>query len=67
MVLADYRLDYKETGLDFLALIDANGVLITAEQDKSLKGAVRELGHHYLAKPIEPAALKTLMLFLLND
>lgn len=67
VVLADYRLDYKETGLDFLALINTNGVLITAEQDKSLKVAVHELGHHYLAKPIEPAALKTLMLFLLSN
>ena len=67
VVLADYRLDYSETGLDFLALVEANGVLITAEQDKSLEDQAIELGHHYLAKPIEPAALKALMLFLLNN
>lgn len=67
VVLADYRLDYNETGLDFLELIDTNGVLITAEQDKSLKANSSNLGHHYLAKPIEPAALKALMLFLLSN
>ena len=66
VVLADYRLDCVETGLDFLALVEKNGVLITAEQDKSLKNLSSDLGHYYLAKPVEPAALKALMLVLLN-
>ena len=67
VVLADYRLDYDETGLDFLALIEKNGVLITAEQDKTLQSKAGDLGFQYLAKPIEPAALKALLIFFLND
>lgn len=69
VVLADYRLDYNETGLDFLSLIDECGVLITAEQDKTLKNRVADLGFQYLAKPIEPAALKSVLLYYLymND
>jgi C4-dicarboxylate-specific signal transduction histidine kinase/CheY-like chemotaxis protein len=77
VVLADYRLDYLETGLDFLAAVQARnclvrnnpkrGVLITAEQDKSLATVARESGFQFLAKPIEPASLKSLLLFILTE
>lgn len=77
IVLADYRLDYEETGLDFLILaqkshgknnkLPIQGVLITAEQDKSLEGKAIDLGFHYLAKPVDPASLKALMIFLANE
>ena len=67
LVLADYRLDYGETGLDFLKLADIKGALLTAEQDKSLRSQASELGYQYLAKPIEPAALKAVLLFLLDN
>ena len=70
IVLADYRLDYHETGLDFLAVVkkhNSQGILITAEQDKNLDSKAKELGFQYLAKPIEPASLKSLMLFLLAE
>lgn len=76
VVLADYRLDYDETGLELLSVASVihgekntsniNGVLITAEQDKSLNKQASDLGFHYLAKPIEPASLKSLLLFLLT-
>lgn len=69
IVLADYRLDSKETGMDFLFKVNqplAQGVLITAEQNKQLHTDAIDNGFHYLAKPIEPAALKSLMLFLLS-
>ena len=66
IVLADYRLDYDETGIDFLSLIDCHGVLITAEQDKTLQSKAEDMGFQFLAKPIEPAALKALLLFFLN-
>ena len=69
IVLADYRLDDSETGLDFLTYCQTKsaalkGVLITAEQDKLLKPRVEKHGFNYLAKPIEPASLKSLMMYL---
>ena len=67
IVLADYRLDYAETGLDFLKVADIKGALITAEQDKSLRSTAIDAGYQYLAKPIEPAALKAVLLFLLDN
>lgn len=67
LVLADYRLDYAETGLDFLQVADIKGALITAEQDKSLRSKAIDSGYQYLAKPIEPAALKAVLLFLLDN
>ncbi|RBP51321.1 PAS domain-containing hybrid sensor histidine kinase/response regulator [Arenicella xantha] len=69
ILLADYRLDYSETGLDFLcmatAIDDAEqavGILVTAEQDDSLSSKAAALGFMYLAKPIEPAALRSLLM-----
>ncbi len=72
IVLADYRLDGDETGLDFLAhcvseVDEIRGILITAEQDKTLKGAATELGCLYLAKPIEPASLKSSLMHLMSN
>jgi len=71
IVLADYRLDYDETGLDFLKYSQSKsaslkGVLITAEQDELLKPKVEQLGFSYLAKPLEPASLKSLMMYLVS-
>lgn len=73
LVLADYRLDGEQTGLDLLEMISNDerykdgqvaGILITAEQDSELKGKAQALGFQYLAKPIQPAALKSLVMFL---
>lgn len=66
MMLADYRLDGKETGLDFLdyaAAVDENitSVLVTAEQDVSINNATLENGYIFLAKPVEPAALRRIL------
>jgi Na+/proline symporter/signal transduction histidine kinase/CheY-like chemotaxis protein len=66
LILADYRLDFAKTGLDFLLIADIKGALITAEQDKTLKTQAKDLGYQYLAKPIEPAALKAVLLYLLD-
>lgn len=71
MVLADYRLDEPETGLDFLNYAcqqqsDLTGVLITAEQDISIQNKALENGHIFLAKPVEPAALRGILTRLAN-
>jgi len=74
VVLADYRLDFEQTGLDFLAEVkkrqsddskrSTEAILITAEQDENLEQETTNMDFHYLSKPIEPAGLKALMLFL---
>ncbi len=74
IVLADYRLDDEETGLDFLNFSkeytkqtnneSIQGVLVTAEQDKSLEHLATSAGFHYLSKPVAPAALKSILLYL---
>jgi PAS domain S-box-containing protein len=66
MILADYRLDESQTGLDFLNFAsefddDITGVLVTAEQDLAIKNAAIDNGHIFLAKPVEPAALRGIL------
>ncbi len=66
MILADFRLDDLETGLDFLNHANTREtsyttVLVTAEQDLSIKNAARDNGHLFLAKPVEPAALRGIL------
>ena len=66
LVLADYRLDDAQTGLDFLEyVVDLNSHqtcgLVTAEQDPSIKKATLDSGHLYLTKPVEPAALRGIL------
>ena len=66
MILADYRLDGQQTGLDFLNIAREfdnhfTGVLVTAEQDLDIKKATLENGHIFLAKPVEPAALRGIL------
>ena len=66
MILADYRLDDQESGLDFLNFAAAQdetitGVLVTAEQDLAIKNTALENGHIFLAKPVEPAALRGIL------
>ena len=66
MILADYRLDEQQTGLDFLNIaheFDENitGVLVTAEQDLAIKKTAIENEHMFLAKPVEPAALRGIL------
>lgn len=66
LVLADYRLDNAETGLDFLDFAcehnaEITCVLVTAEQDLSIKNIALEKGYTFLAKPVEPAALRGIL------
>lgn len=66
VVIADYRLDEDATGIDFFAYLDHaehifNAILVTAEQDDKLKIICRDYGYHFLAKPVDPVALKALL------
>ncbi len=68
VVIADYSLDGPESGLDFLeearagsAEEDFHGIMISAEQDPTVRGRVRAAGFYFLAKPVDPASLRTLL------
>ena len=67
VVLMDFQLGEKETGLDLLLACKKvykdsfTGVLVTAERDKSLQQRAKDGGFLFLAKPVEPAKLRSLL------
>lgn len=67
IVLMDYRLQEGAGGLDLLRHLRAQqgddflGVLVTAEQDPAVQRAARESGFQFLAKPVEPAKLRSVL------
>ncbi|MCH1919251.1 hybrid sensor histidine kinase/response regulator [Shewanella sp. A3A] len=67
IVLADYHLDDGKNGLDAMNAIRAAygeslpGILITANTNKAVIDEVEQLGYHYMAKMVKPAALRALI------
>jgi len=67
IVLMDYQLHESSNGLDLLnhyRVIKPEtflGVLITAEQDPAVERAALEAGFQFLAKPVEPAKLRSVL------
>jgi len=67
IVLMDYQLHESSNGLDLLKhhqLVSPQvflGVLITAEQDPEVERAVLQAGFQFLAKPVEPAKLRSVL------
>jgi len=67
IVLMDYRLHDHTDGLDLLHHYRAChgegflGVLITAEQDLAVERTALEAGFQFLAKPVEPAKLRSIL------
>jgi CheY-like chemotaxis protein len=67
LLLMDYHLDDKVTGLDVIvALRVASGielpaVILTADYSEEIAGLVRAAGHALLHKPVKPAALRALI------
>lgn len=66
VVLMDYQLGCKDNGFDLLKYYQSKakkefyGMLVTAEQDLELKSKIQEHGFKFLAKPVEPAKLRSL-------
>ncbi|MFT7555045.1 MAG: Na+/proline symporter/signal transduction histidine kinase/ActR [Planctomycetota bacterium] len=64
VILMDYQLNLDFNGLNLLQQYrqqhDENflGVIVTAEQEKSIETATRQMGFKYLSKPVEPAKLR---------
>lgn len=67
IVLADYRLDNDENGLDALRALreklgDAlSGILISATLSPDIEQQAKEQGWYVLRKPLKPAALRALL------
>lgn len=67
IVLADYQLHESSNGLDLLnhyRVISPQpflGVLITAEQDPQVEQDALQSGFQFLAKPVEPAKLRSVL------
>ncbi|RMG35932.1 MAG: sensor histidine kinase [Gammaproteobacteria bacterium] len=67
IVLMDYRLHEMTNGLDLLHHYRARhgerflGVLITAEQDARVRESALAAGFQFLAKPVEPAKLRSIL------
>lgn len=66
LVLADFRLDNGESGLDLIAMLrtsrpDLRAVLITAERDADLVQRAAELAVPVLFKPVAPEQLEALL------
>lgn len=66
LILADYHLD-TETGLDVLEALSYHwqqplaAIVISADNSEELRERVQAAGYHYLSKPVQPPALRTLM------
>lgn len=67
MVLMDFQLHDSVNGLELLHVYKAQstrpflGVLITAEQEPALKQEALDSGFQFLAKPVEPAKLRSVL------
>ena len=69
LVLADYQLDSGRTGLQLLvehcgpmARTDRpGGVIISAEQARKVEDETEDAGFYFIAKPVDPAQLRTLI------
>ena len=63
----DYQLHSEQHGLDLLKLYQKHcvnsflGILTTAEQDPVIKQQTIDAGFKFLAKPAEPAKLRSLL------
>lgn len=67
VVIADYNLEDTETGLDLLreacppGRVGRYGVMISAEQDPSIRSRAHAEGMYFLTKPVDPSSLRTLL------
>lgn len=72
LVLADYHLD-RETGLDVLEALryhwqqPLRAIVISADNAEAVRARVEQAGYYFLAKPVQPHALRQLMRKLLRS
>ncbi|NNU15555.1 PAS domain-containing protein [Parvularcula sp. ZS-1/3] len=72
LLILDYQLDGDETGLDVFDFFAEEkecrlpAIVVTASRSEATDEAVRSRGLDILSKPVEPAALRSLSVSLLN-
>jgi CheY-like chemotaxis protein/two-component sensor histidine kinase len=73
MVISDYQVGSKETGLDVIDTVRLSldtptpCILISGDTRADMLSQVQKAGHHFLSKPVKPAKLRSLMQFLLEE
>jgi CheY-like chemotaxis protein len=72
LIVADYNLDGDERGTDAIAAVrqaigrEVPAMIITGDRSVALRAKLREMGLGYLAKPLKPGRLRTLLNYLVN-
>lgn len=73
MVISDYQLGHDTSGIDVVALIrrrlqrEVPCILISGDTSPALLKLATVSGHHLLHKPVRPAKLRALTIFLLDE
>ncbi|MFM2408537.1 MAG: hypothetical protein RL358_1279 [Pseudomonadota bacterium] len=73
LIVSDYQLSATETGLDVIAAVRVKlgnapqGILISGNTGPELLQLASSTGLHLLHKPVKPAKLRSLSLFLLKE
>ncbi|MGB7651333.1 MAG: ATP-binding protein [Gallionella sp.] len=73
LIISDYQLSATETGMDVIAAIRAHtqqnikGILISGDTSPELLQRATSAGLHLMHKPVKPAKLRSLSLFLLKN
>lgn len=72
LVISDYQLGEQQTGLDVIATLHQTGhgnipcILISGDTSAALLNLTNDSGYRLLHKPVQPAKLRSLVLFLLQ-
>ena len=72
LIVADYHLDCEALGTDAIEEIrrvhgaDLPAMIMSGDRSVALRSALRERGYGYLAKPMRPARLRTLLNYLVE-
>lgn len=72
LIISDYQLGVDETGLDVIAAVHAQrhiqtpAILISGDTRPELLQLANSAGHHLIHKPVKPAKLRSLVMFLLE-
>lgn len=73
MIVSDYQLGGDETGFDVISAVrikqasDVPAILISGDTSMELSQLASSAGHHLMYKPVKPAKLRSLAIFLLTE
>lgn len=72
LIISDYQLGVEETGLDVIKAVreqrhrDVPAILISGDTSPELLQLANSAGHHLIHKPVKPAKLRSLVMYLLQ-